>query len=461
MTAARLASGSARLTIPASLGLAALLAGVLAGARPAPAAVAGGIAALGIGFGLVRPAHGLLAGLAVALLAPFLVVPQRLGVQPPILDAIVAATFLGIAVRAVQGGNRLQSGWRGTPRWLLGLAGVGMALPLAAGAAALAAIGDGEAAQVAVKMSLYGLTPVMVALVCWRGFSVQALAAVITAAAAVQAMLAIVLHQAGPAGIQTLEQLGAAGYPTRGVARFLPDQVTPRATGLLVDPNVLGVTLAAALPFALAWIGVGGRRRGLGLIAVMLIGVALVLTISRASWIAAAAGLLVWLGLVRPRLAALTAAALGAGVLAAPIEPFERIRQGLLAADRSAALRIDEVRESFRVIGRFPLLGVGYGAAPQPDIFAGVSNAWLWLAERAGVFAALAHLALLGGAARAALRPASLDSESRPLLASLVAFVIAGVFDHHIVSFPHLVYLLGGLAGLIVARAARSVPSPS
>jgi len=284
---------------------------------------------------------------------------------------------------------------------------------------------------------------------------------VITTAAAAQAMLAIALHLAGPIGVQILEQLGTAGYPTSGVARFLPDQVTPRATGLLVDPNVLGVTLAAALPFSLVVIGGGARGRALGMIAVLLIGVALVLTISRASWIAASAGLLAWLGLMRPGLAAAATAILGAAVLTAPIEPFDRIRQGLLAADRSAALRVDEFREALRVIGRFPLLGVGYGAAPHPDIFAGVSNAWLWLAERAGVLAALTHAALLGGAAWAGIRPTAADPRLRPLLASLAAFATAGVFDHHIVSFPHLEYLLGGLAGLIVARAAWRVPRPS
>ncbi len=461
MIAARLSGGRARLTLLASLGLAAILAGVLAGGRPAPASVAGGVAALGIALGLLRPGHGLVAALAVALLAPFLVVPQRFGVQPPILDSIVAATFIGIAVRAVPGGHRPMARWQRIPRWLLGLVVAGAALPLAAGAAAFGAAGDGEAAQVAVKMSLYGLTPVMVALVCSREFSHQALAAVITTAAAAQAMLAIALHLAGPIGVQILEQLGTAGYPTSGVARFLPDQVTPRATGLLVDPNVLGVTLAAALPFSLVVIGGGARGRALGMIAVLLIGVALVLTISRASWIAASAGLLAWLGLMRPGLAAAATAILGAAVLTAPIEPFDRIRQGLLAADRSAALRVDEFREALRVIGRFPLLGVGYGAAPHPDIFAGVSNAWLWLAERAGVLAALTHAALLGGAAWAGIRPTAADPRLRPLLASLAAFATAGVFDHHIVSFPHLVYLLGGLAGLIVARAAWRVPHPS
>ena len=461
MTAARLSSASTPLTIFAALAATAVLAGVLAGARTPPAALAGGAAALGVALGLARPAWGLVTALAIAMLAPFLVVPQRLGLQPPVVDLIVAATLAGTAVRAIQGRPELRRGWNVIPRWLLLVVTLGATLPLAAGAAAFGASSDGEAAQLAVKMSLYALIPPMVA-VWWQGSrSPGTLGALITAAAALQAGVAIVLHLAGAAGIQFLESLGTAGYPTADVARFLPDQVTPRATGLLVDPNVLGVTLAAALPFGLTWIGGGQRRTALGLAAIALIGGALALTISRASWIASAAGLLAWLALVRPRLAAAAAVVLGAAVVAAPLEPFERIRHGLLGGDRSAALRLGEIREAFRVISRFPLLGVGYGEAPHADLFAGVSNAWLWLAERAGVVAALSHLALVCGAAQAAVKSANTDPALRPLLASLTAFAVAGVFDHHIVSFPHLVFLVGGLAGLIVSRAGHGASSPA
>ena len=445
----------------AALAAAAVLAGVLAGARTPPAALAGGVAVLGVALGLARPAWGLAAALTVAMLAPFLVVPQRFGVQPPVLDVIVAATVASTAIRAIGGQSESRRGWNQIARWLLVVVALGATLPLAAGAAAFAASNDGEAAQLAVKMSLYALAPAVVA-VSWHGPRPPgALSALVTVAAAVQAGAAIVLHLAGAAGVQFLESLGTAGYPTAGVARYLPDQVTPRATGLLVDPNVLGVTLAAAVPFGLTWIGRGPRRSALGLAAVALIGGALALTISRASWIACAAGLLVWLALVRPRLAAAAAGVLGLAVAIAPLEPFERIRQGLLGEDRSAALRLGEIREAFRVIGRFPLLGVGYGDAPHPDTFAGVSNAWLWLAVRAGVVAALAHLTLIAGAAQAAVKSAAADPALRPLLASLAAFAVAGVFDHHIVSFPHLVFLVGGLAGLVVTHTGNGASSPA
>ncbi len=456
MTAARLPNGRAWLTALAALATAALLAGVLGGARPPPAATAGAIAVLGALVGFARPAGGLAAALLLALLAPFLVVPQRIGVQPPVLDVVVAATSLGIAVQAIRRGRGVARARPRIPRWLLLVVALGAVLPLASGAAAYAASSDRDATQVAVKMSLYGLTPLMVALTCRSANVYRRATTLVVAATGLQALTAIGLHLAGPGGIEALRSLAAAGYPSTNVARFLPDETTRRATGLLVDPNVLGVTLAAALPFGLTWFGRGGRRAAFGAAAVMVIGLALALTISRASWIAATVGLLIWLALVRPRAAALAAALLGGAVLVAPVDPFERIRQGLLGADRSGALRIGEIREATRVISRFPLLGVGYGDAPHPDIFAGVSNAWLWLAERAGIAAALAHLALVGGAARAAARTVAADPALRPPLASLAAFAAAGVFDHHIVSFPHLVFLLGGLAGLIAARASDS-----
>ena len=452
MSAARLPSGRASLTMLAALASAGLLAGVLGGARPPPAALAGTVAALGVVVGFARPTGGLAVALLVALLAPFLVVPQRFGAQPPVLDVVVAATYLGIAIQAMQRRHSVLCTWQRMPRWLALVVALGALLPLASGPAALAASGDREATQVAVKMSLYGLTPLIVALTCRSATVFRGATTLVVVAAALQALAAIGLHFAGSAGIEALRSLDAAGYPSTNVARYLPDEATRRATGLLVDPNVLGVTLAAALPFGLTWFGNGIRRTAFGVAVMLLIGVALALTISRASWLATAAGLLTWLALVRPRAAAMAAALLGGAVLAAPVEPFERIRQGFLVADRSAALRVGEIREATRVIGRFPLLGVGYGEAPHPDIFAGVSNAWLWLAERAGILAALTHLALVGGAAWAALRTVAADPAMRPAIASLAAFVVAGVFDHHIVSFPHLVFLVGGLAGLIVAR---------
>ena len=171
--------------------------------------------------------------------------------------------------------------------------------------------------------------------------------------------------------------------------------------------------------------------------------------------------MLVWIAVGRPRVAILAATFLTGCIAVLPIEMFARLREGFTATDPSSALRVEEIREAFRVVRRFPWFGVGYGSSPHPDIFIGVSNAWLWLAERAGICAAVLHLALIGTTVRLMLDRVRREPLLRPLLASLTAFSVAGMFDHHIVSFPHLVFLLGGVVGLsvVVLRSpARDAP---
>ena len=250
--------------------------------------------------------------------------------------------------------------------------------------------------------------------------------------------------------------MDSAGYPAESIRRFLPDQTTPRAIGLLVDPNVLGVTLAGALPFGLAWTFGAARPRISGALAIAIVLAALALSLSRGAWLAAALAFLVWLAWTRPR-AALALGALAAALIAAPIPfgPLEHVRGGLLAQDPSGALRVDELREAGRVIQRYPWLGVGYGAPPHPDIFAGVSNAWLWIAERAGIAAGLAALGLVLGALATAVRRGRRDRLARTAAASLSAVLLAGLVDHHVASFPHLVVLVGMLTALALVGGGR------
>ena len=89
-------------SVVSALVIAALIAGTLSGGREAPAAIAGAIAAVGLAFGVARPIVGLAIACIVALIAPFLIVPQRLGIQPPILDVIVVSVLLGVLVERVR-----------------------------------------------------------------------------------------------------------------------------------------------------------------------------------------------------------------------------------------------------------------------------------------------------------------------------------------------------------------------
>ncbi|MBM4437646.1 MAG: hypothetical protein FJ029_10540, partial [Actinobacteria bacterium] len=222
-------------------------AGVLAARTPAPAAMAGALALIGVALALTRPGVALYAIGGLALTVPYAVVPARAGVQPPILDIIIILTLAATVAWAVR--TRQPLG----PSWLIALVAAGVLLPLAAGLNAWAAAREVEAAQRAVKLAIAAALPLAGTFWMRPDSAVRHVPALVAWIATAQAIAALVLHVAGAEGIQALTAIGPAGYPVEEVARYLPDQTTPRATGLLVDPNVLGVTLAACVPFVFAW----------------------------------------------------------------------------------------------------------------------------------------------------------------------------------------------------------------
>ena len=79
--------------------IAVILVGALAASREPLVAFVGALTILGLLLSIARPLNGLAIATCVGLLAPFLVVPQRLGLQPPILDLLVIGAFVGIARR--------------------------------------------------------------------------------------------------------------------------------------------------------------------------------------------------------------------------------------------------------------------------------------------------------------------------------------------------------------------------
>ncbi len=419
------------------------LAAWLAVAFSTPAAVAGGLTLVGAIVAFVRPPLGLVLIAGLALTVPFFVVPVRVGAQPPVIDVVLVATLAGTA-RALWRGRRATF-----PRWF-GLAiGTLAAAYLISSAVAWPGREDTEALQYGVKLALAAALP-LAALAWARAETLERYAPpLVTTALALQAAVAIALLATGDAGSGFLAALSPGGYPAESIQRFLPDAITPRATGLLVDPNVLGVTLAGGLPFVLAWTFPERRVRLPGLLAIGLIVTALGVSLSRGGWLAAAAGVVVWLALTRPRLALIATLAAAALVLGLPA--FEHMRSGLLGRDVAAALRIDEAREAMRVMARFPWVGTGFGASPHPDLFVGVSNAWLWIGERAGLPALGAALVAYLGVVWVVLRRPIRRELARPAGAALIAVLVASMVDHHIVSFPHLAMLVGLLLAVAVS----------
>ncbi len=421
-------------------------------ARLQPAAtIAGGVLVVGAVAAARRPAPALAGLVALAILAPFLIVPVRVGAQPPVI-AVLSALLIAASAVAVVRESRALSRDR-----ILIAQGVYLLLILLATGVALPVSGDVEALQTGLKMSMAAAVPLLVVMWLPRASIARHGQLVIVGAGAVQAALAVGLHLAGDAGIRLLSALSPAGYPASEIQRYLPDQVTPRATGLLVDPNVLGVTLAMVLPFAMVGCTGSARRFALQATAIGLIAAALMLTLSRGAWVGAAVAGLVVIASTRPRLGAGLALAGALGLIVPwPGGLGEAIRTAVVQRDLSDALRLGELQEATRVIGRYPWFGVGYGASPDVDMFVGVSNTWLWIAERAGVLAAATALGVVVATMLRAVRSIGSDPLARACVAGLAALLAASMVDHHLASFQHLAVLGGALLGATLVVVRRS-----
>ena len=418
------------------------LVGWMAARLPVPGVLAGGVLLAGIAAAVRNPVLVLALIVVLAMFVPFIIAPSFFGAAPPVISVLVTA-LVGVSMVAIVKGRR--PAWRDR---VLGLQAIYLVLIIVATVLAWPAARDVESLQTGLKLALAAAVPALV--VMWVGQrELRRYAPVlIISAAAVQAVFAVGLHVAAETGVEFLAALAPAGYPSSSIQRFLPDQFTVRATGLLVDPNVLGVTLAMAAPFVVVGATSSKRMLVLRTVVLVLVIAALVLTLSRGAWIGAALALAVAIASTRPRLGPVFGLVAIVLLLPAwPGGPLASIRAAVLERDVSNALRLDEFREAVRVIGRYPWFGVGYGDAPDADVFIGVSNTWLWIAERAGILAAVSALAAVGVALARAVRLARVDPLARASAASLVALLAASMVDQHLASFPHLVALGGALLG--------------
>ena len=83
-----------------------------------------------------------------------------------------------------------------------------------------------------------------------------------------------------------------------------------------------------------------------------------------------------------------------------------RLASGFAAQDRAAALRLDEYRQALRIIADYPVLGVGFGGAPEVGTFVGVSSIYLLVGEHTGLVGLGLLLLTLAVIAVAGLRAA-------------------------------------------------------
>jgi polysaccharide biosynthesis protein PslJ len=454
---------------------AALAIGVLAAAS-SPLIVAVAIAA-GLVLGSVwwRPATGMFLFVGVVATLPFGVVPIPLGgTQLTFVDCLMLTTFTAVLARVLFGGQRLV--FDGPATILVAFVVVACAAFVAA---AITTAVPPELIRRVGKLLVSVLFFVIARSLLSNDLErVTQLTRWLMLAGAVQGAIGLFLSRLPPPEQLTLlARLQVVGYPTTEVLRYVPGPNNSyttqlRAIGTSVDPNVFGGTLMLAL--ALIVVQLASPRPVLPRGVLVLLGIptaaGILLSLSRASWLGLACGLLL-IGVLRYRRIFVLLALAGLALLATPIGFGFVLRfiSGFSTADRATAFRLGEYSNAVTLIQRYPLLGIGFGPSPDIDVTAGVSSVYLLVAEQTGLLGLAVFGLVLASVWWIGYRGLIRASDQRhegivaAYFAAVSAALVTGLLDHYFANqaFPHAVALFWLYAAALVAAAqatCRSLP---
>jgi O-antigen ligase len=267
-----------------------------------------------------------------------------------------------------------------------------------------------------------------------------------------------------------LATLSHVGYPDSNILQYDANSHVLKAIGTSIDHNILGATLMICGSLTVGLILMPGSRwRKVGLIAALGITVvALLLTYSRGSLFGFLIGCAV-IATFRYRRLWLIAALI---LVAVPLVPelaqssfVTHLEVGIQVQDQATAMRFGEYKDAFHLIAEYPWLGVGFGSAPDVDLYVGVSSIYLLIAENTGIVGLAAWLWTVGSIVIAAVRqlarngvsgdPSSESEQATTLvvacLGAVASYLVAGLFDHHFVDLhqPHVVALVWLVTGLL------------
>lgn len=469
-------SRHAWLSVAATLAAAALVA-VAAGwllGEFGPLSVVVLAAVLGVGLWMLRNIEVAFWGvIGIIALLPFGSLPFKVGFTPTFLDVALLA-LLGLWLVPILLGR--DPDWRVTP-----LDGPVFAFILLAVGSFVAGLSHGALtsylirhfAEILLSMALFYVVINLVRDV----ERLERLLRVFLLVAGVAALLGIVLYFMPDAlAIRLLSALGRFGYPTgSGVLRYIRDdpELMQRATSTSVDPNALGsllnIAILLAAPQLFASRPLFKRPVLWSLLAVL--GLCLGLTVSRGA-AAGVAGALLLLGIVRYRKWLLLLTIVLALVLLLPwTQGFvAHFIEGVRGEDLSTQMRFGEYKDALILIGRYPFLGVGFAGSPDIDIYIGVANVYLMIAEQMGLVGLGAFLLICAmlfyrfWRRRAVTRALP---RLEPLWYGLHAAVLgglgAGIFDRYFFSldFHHSVTLFWLLLALATAATEMVDSAPS
>jgi O-antigen ligase len=294
----------------------------------------------------------------------------------------------------------------------------------------------------------------------------------LVAGGAAAGSIGIVLYYLpAPTSTALLASLSRIGYPASNILQYNPGTTIQRAIGTSIDPNILGATLMMSGTVAVALLFASSRRwQQAALLAALLpILTALLLTYSRGSLIGFLAGGAVVATLRYRRLWLLAGIAVVAIALSPQISQssfLTHLQSGIEVQDQAAAMRLGEYKDALRLISEYPWFGVGFGAAPDVDLYVGVSSIYLLLAEQVGLVGLALWIWVMAGVViRGILGCVRSRDEASSLalacLAALISALVAGIFDHHFVDFPHVAAMVWTIAGLQMVALTLDHATPA
>jgi O-antigen ligase len=258
-----------------------------------------------------------------------------------------------------------------------------------------------------------------------------------------------------------------------GALRYINDDPNRpmRAIGTSVDPNILGALLVIVL--AVAGVQLVAKRpvlrRWVLALCAASMGVCVFLTYSRSSMVGVVAALgLVALLRYRRLLVVLVIAGLLLLLLPQTQAYLSHFVEGVRFQDRATLMRIGEYRDTIKLIQRYPWVGVGFVGTPDIDLYLAVAMIYLTVLGQMGIVGLVVFLAVMGTFllyVYRAWRSLPAGAPLEPFLlgygAAIFGSLVAGFFDHTLLTYPHAVALLWFVLGMGAASARLALQSPT
>jgi O-antigen ligase len=439
-----------------------------------PLLALGGVGVLVVGTTMLRSTEwGLLAMLTLICLLPYAALPIEIGFRPTFLDLALLAVFGVWLMRIVSRAQRVfDVSALGMPIfaflvWMLVTFVAGLAhAPLSA-----TVLRRFAEVLLAIVLCLVVINQVR------RLEQIRRVTTALIVAGGLSGAVGVLFYVLpGDWTVAILSRLAVFNYPAGGsILRYVEDDPNQpmRAIGTSIDPNALGGLMVIVVAVALVQLFASRPsmpRRWLVLPTGAMV-LCLLLTFSRGSMIGLAVGVAI-VGVLRYRRLLVALAVLAVLLLILPPTQVyvARLIEGFQGQDLATQMRFGEYKDALILIGRYPVLGVGFSGTPDIDLYLGVSMLYLLIAEQVGLvglFLFLVVMATFFAIVLRALRHIPPGDEREGYLlaytAALGGALAGGVFDHFFfnINFIHLVALFWVVVGLGVASASLSATDVS